>query len=292
MPRVLQLEATTTGGGGVVCELLCASTVLITAGMAVEIIEQIDAGTPQAVGDHRDYAIMVQVPGDTGWSTVTPLDQNKFAALGQTAAPRATDIYRWVTGRWYARVMSLDAYIGQNVRGVQLLAKGGQAGTYRHRFARVSVTQYRRPIYWFYKDGMPIPDVSTTAAIAPASVARLCLLDVHEHYPLLCTTLESPDTMLDSVRVDRASSGTVRRWVEWAGRKTEFTLEHIVVELERQGLEAFYDVYRGGDDWFFWQHRANYPDQRVVFLEVPKIVPVSLRGGDMRYRASVRLGEV
>ena len=41
MPRVLQLEATTTGSGGVVCELATPVTPLIAIvpGMAVEIIE-------------------------------------------------------------------------------------------------------------------------------------------------------------------------------------------------------------------------------------------------------------
>ncbi len=295
MPRVLQLEATTTGGGGVVCELMSPVSPLIpiVPGMAIEIIEQIDTSTPQAVGNHRDYAITVQLTGDAAFLTVTPPDQNRWNQLGQTPAPFDTDVYRWLRDRWYARVISLDAYVGYNVRSVQLMAIGGMAGTYKHRFAQVAVTKYRNPVYWFYKDGMAMPNVSTLGSVAPLSVGRMCLLDMHEHFPLICTTEGSPDTMMDSIKVERTSGGTVRRWVEWGKRKDEFVMEFpAIVELERQALVAFYDVYRGGNDWFFWQHRSNYPDQRVVFADPPQITPVKFNGADMRYRARAVLREV
>ena len=295
MPRFLQLEASTTGGGGVVCELATPATPLIAIvpGMAIEIIEQIDSETPQAVGNHRDFAITVRMIGDTTFLTVTPADQNRWYQIGQTPAPFTNDIYPAIRARWYQRVISLDAYVGYNLRSVQLMAIGGLAGTYKLRFASAAITKYRTPVYWFYRDGMPLPNTATLGSVAPLSSGRMCMVDMHEHFPLLCTTDVTPDTILDSIKVDRSSGGTVRRWVEWAKRKDEFALEFpAMTELERQALLAFYDVYRGGDDWFFWQHRSNYPDQRVVFGGPPVIVPVRLNGADMRYRAQVSLQEV
>ena len=52
-------------------------------------------------------------------------------------------------------------------------------------------------------------------------------------------------------------------------------------------------MYRGGNDWFFWQHRANYPAQRAIFTDKPPdIVPMAFNGGDMRYRARVEIEEL
>ena len=300
MPRVLQLEATTSGGGGMWCRLICpsgGSAIVITAGMAVEIIGQITADTPVNIAGggsyHADHNLYI-TGGLLSPFYGTQADQNGWYQVYSNASTNPNDLYPWVRGRWYRRVISLDFAIGRNMAEVDLYAAGSAAGTYTHRFAQVSITRYQRPVYWLYKDGMPLPDVSTLVADSGTTVARLCLVDMHEHFPLLCTTEDSPDMIVDSITNTRSSGSTLRRWVEWAGRKAEFALEFpAMIELERQSLEAFYDVYRGGDDWFFWQHRSNYPDQRVVILEPPNIVPIKLRGGaDMRYRASVRLGEI
>lgn len=127
---------------------------------------------------------------------VSPPDQNRWGSLGQAPAS-----YEWLRGRWYHRVISLDAYAGTHtLEALQLRAKGGTAGTYRHRYAQVSVTKYRRPLVWGYRDGMPLPDVSTLASIGSPTYQRACMLEVHEHFPLLCTTLATPDTTIDSVR--------------------------------------------------------------------------------------------
>lgn len=292
MPRVLQLQASTTGGGGARCFFFVPSPsrIQIVPGMAIEIIEQIDAATPMAIGKHIDY--FLRLASFLYQIDVANLpDQNGWRELGQTPAPFATTIYPWLRERWYHRVISLDAYVGLSVARLDLAAVGGLAGTYTHRFARVALTKYREPVYWFWKDGMPMP--TSVGQTAPFSGGYLCHIDMHEHFPLLCTTEETPDSVTDSIKQERSSGGTARRSVEWARQKDEFALEFpAMTELERQALLAFYNVYRGGDDWFFWQHRSNYPVQRVLFGGPPVIVPVKFNGADMRYRARVPLVEV
>lgn len=288
--RVLQLEMTTAAGGdGLICQPITTVTPIVP-GMAVELIQQIDATTPQSVGNHDDYALLLRHFFSGMASFVTPPDQNGWGSLGQAEAS-----YSWMRGRWYHRVISLDAYAGPyTLEGVQLRAKGSAAGTYRHRYAQVSVTKYRRPLLWGFRDGMPMPDVSTLATVGSPTYQRACMLEMHEHFPLVCTTLATPDQTIDNVSKSRSSGGRGRRWVEWDGARKRWPLEFVgISEMERQALEAFYTVYRGGSDWFFWQHRVNYPAQRAIFTDKPpEIVPTAFNGGDMRYRARVEIEEL
>jgi hypothetical protein len=292
MAEVLQLSLTTRLSASDlrwVANLVAPIT--IQAGMALEYQVRLGEGTPRSDGSQYLSEIRTNV------SSFDLPDQNNFKDAGTPAQ----SIYLSAKERWVERIISLDSLIGQTLLGVDLRVGYGVVGSYKNQYANVRVTQFRQPIAYIWTAGMSIPLMSELVLYDPLpgpstgiSGAQICILDIHEHFPLDCTTPLSVDRHVDNVGVNRLSSGSIRRWIEWALRKDEFEVEFpAVTEMERQYAVAFYDVYRGGDDWFFWQHRRNYPAQKVVFNGPLDITPVLMRGGsETRYRIRAKFLEV
>jgi hypothetical protein len=290
MAEVLQLSVSTTAfsySAEMRWKAALPAPIVIQPGMALEYQFRIGEGTPDASG------LMFFSQLSTSTSFVDLPDQNGFKEGFSAPSNR---IYEQAKQTWCERIISLDSLVGQTLFRVDLRVGLGPAGAYKHQFANVRITQFRKPIAYIWTQGMGVPMMADVQLTDPGSLvgAQICVVDLHEHFPLLCTTDKTPDRLVDSIQSNRTSGGSLRRWLEWAFRKDEFDLEFAALtELQRQQLVAFYDVYRGGDDWFLWQHRANYPAQRVTFRAAPEIAPVVINGGgSLRYRARVPIQEI
>lgn len=105
-------------------------------------------------------------------------------------------------------------------------------------------------------------------------------------YPSLGQTMGSEPEIVDDVRIERATNGTLRGRALWPAQKRRFRIEHNgVAPAERDAVLSFYATHRATTFEFTWAGDGQV--YVVVFARTPQHRPI----GGLLWRVTCDLVE-